>query len=56
MDTVFIILAIMVWLLLALAVVCLLLIVYIKLTYLKWEKEDKETKRLLEILNNQKVT
>lgn len=59
METLFIIMAIMFWVLLALSCICLLIICYIKLTHLKWEKEEKEMQRFIAInknfLNNQKV-
>ena len=58
METFFIIMAIMIWVLLALSCICLLIICYIKLTYLKWEKDEKEMERFITInkhfLNNQK--
>ena len=55
MDTVFIILAIFFWVLLAILCFCLCSICYIKLTYLKWDKEEREVERIINFLNNQKV-
>ena len=55
MDVVFVILAIMFWVLFALICFCLCSICYIKLTYLKWDKEEKELERIKHFLNNQKV-
>ena len=54
METLVIILAIMFWVLLALACFCLCAICYIKLTYLKWDKEEKERQQIIAFLNNQK--
>lgn len=54
MDTVFLIMAIMIWALLSLLCVCLLVICYIKITYLKWEKEEQEILRYVAI--NKKIS
>ena len=52
MESIFIIMAIMFWVLLAIACFCFCSICYIKLTYLKWDKEERETERYITILNN----
>lgn len=54
METLIFILAIMFWVLLALSCFCLCSICYIKLTYLKWDKEEREKQQLIMFLNNQK--
>lgn len=52
MENLVIILFIMFWVLLAIACFCLCSMVYIKLTYLKWDKEDKEFERFIRIHEN----
>ena len=52
MDVLMYVLAIMFWVLLAIVCVCLCAICYIKLTYMKWDKEEKEFERFIKIHEN----
>ena len=49
MEPFIIILCIMFWVLLALMCFCLCAICYIKLTYLKWDKDEREFNRFINI-------
>ena len=55
METGIFILGVMFWLLVALAIVCLLSIIYIKVMYYKWDKQDRQERKMIEFMNNQKV-
>ena len=52
MDGLWIILAIGFWVLAALAVICLMTICHIKLTYYKWDKDEKELDMMINIAKN----
>jgi hypothetical protein len=49
MESILIILVIAFWVLCALAVICLMSLCYIKLIYFKWDKDEKELNRMINI-------
>ena len=49
MEVAIIIMGIIFWALLAISTFCLCSICYIKLTYLKWDKEEKDFERFIKI-------
>lgn len=52
MDAWVYILAIGFWVLFALMVICIMAITYIKLIYYKWERDEKEWNRFINIAKN----